>query len=64
MSKVFCNAGSAKDGVETGLRGGEPKGEGPELTRGGKSASEKRGVGETHSGGRVCKGEESGESTG
>ena len=56
--RYFCKEGSTKDGEATGLRGGEPNGEGPELTSGGKCASENRGVGEAASLGREIKGEE------
>ena len=44
MLKDFCKDGSKKDGEVTGLCG--DKGEEPEVTRGGKSASEKRGAGD------------------
>ena len=47
----------------TALCGGVPKVEGPEVTRGGKSESVKRGEGETLSEGRRCKGEELGRLT-
>ena len=47
--KYFCKEGSAEEGEAAGLREGEPEDPGlawTEVDRGGKSASENRGMGE------------------
>ena len=51
--RVFCKEGSTKDEEVTGLCGGVTRAEWPEVERGGKSKSVKRGEGETPLGGSV-----------
>ena len=51
--RVFCKEGFAKDGEVTGLCDGVTRAEWPEVGRGGKSKSVKRGEGETPSGSSV-----------